>query len=548
MAKWDDVRSSRGDVADLDELDFRRGLSKSAKRMSVATTDGRMALQQMEKLAGRRCSIKKELSIKGRASVATSDARLLEHRRSDDTSFLRRQQQNFAVEQEFAKPIDIKGAAKLLRKTVMRIDTKMEPEDEETQEGQTTTEAVLNLLNNCLGSGMLAIAFCVSKVGIIPAFILIGLSIFFNRLTLLQILKTCKLADCDAASATIGEIAVGSAGRLMLIISYTLLGYFCMVSYVNATTDSLTSLVNLAMGASGGVPYYATIGLTDVQFKIIVWAVVLVPTTFIRSLKGAAVMSLVSFAGAAALCTAILINCGGGLLKTGLPPMDQIALWPASRQDFLDQASVFLLLYSIQAGGGMILANLKDDSQASINKTVNITFSIAFGLEILIGLSGYFYFLANTTGDLLTKFPDTDPIANIGRVAVLLLVVPGYMMMVNPCRMSIIQLLFDKNEAMQEASYVQFMGVTLGIDFAALGMAICVLDLSAVFAISGSFVTPFVAFILPAVFTLAIRSKADEPDYAPILSCKNFDMYIALLFGLAALGVFGTMTVVKLVG
>jgi len=122
------------------------------------------------------------------------------------------------------------------------------------------------------------------------------------------------------------------------------------------------------------------------------------------------------------------------------------------------------------------------------------------------------------------------------------------MMMVNPCRMSIIQLLFDKNEALHEASFIQFLGVTLAIDFAALGLAIVVLDLSAVFAISGSFVTPFVAFILPAVFTLAIRSKADEPDYTPIISLKNFDMYAVLVFGLTALGVFGSMTMVKLLG
>mmetsp|Transcript_32265 Transcript_32265/g.92894 ORF Transcript_32265/g.92894 Transcript_32265/m.92894 type:complete len:542 (+) Transcript_32265:102-1727(+) len=533
-----------------DELEFRRGLGKSAKRMSVATSDGRMEVKQMEKMAGRRVSLMTSMAS-GRASVATSDARLLEFRRDDDASFLRHQAQAAAVEQEFAKPIDLRQAGRFIRRQTAMMTGKPvidDDKDEVLQEGQSTAEAVLNLLNNCLGSGMLAIAFCISKAGIIPSFILIALSILFNRTTLVQIIKTCKIAQCDAASATIGEIAVGKAGRLALIVSYTLLGYFCMVSYVNATTDSLTSLVNLVTGTGAGEPYYAKMGLSAVQFKMLVWAVVLVPTTFIRSLKGAAVMSLVSFAGAGILCVCILINCGGSLMKQGLPSMDKLHMWPASTQDFLDQASVFLLLYSIQAGGGMILANLKDDTEAAINKTVNITFSVAFFLEILIGLCGYFYFLDSTTGDLLTQFPDTDPVANVGRVAVLLLVVPGYMMMVNPCRMSIIQLLFDKNEALHEASFIQFLGVTLAIDFAALGLAIVVLDLSAVFAISGSFVTPFVAFILPAVFTLAIRSKADEPDYTPIISLKNFDMYAVLVFGLTALGVFGSMTMVKLLG
>jgi amino acid permease len=286
--------------------------------------------------------------------------------------------------------------------------------------------------------------------------------------------------------------------------------------------------------------------ISALQFKILSWCLILQPTTFIRSLKGAAVLSLISFFGAILLLFSILINCGGHLIVHGLPAADKIRLWPASNQDLLGNAAIFILLYSIQAGGGLILSNLKDSSDYGMNKTVGITFVIAFTLELMIGLSGYLYFLDDTPGDILTGFSATDPCAIVGRFGVLLLVVPGYMMMVNPCRMSMIQLLFDKNEALQEATYSQFAGVTTAINVCALAFAVLVQDLSAVFAIDGSLITPFVAFILPGIFTIAIRAKAEDmKDLVPVFSKGQFDMYMVLVFGLGCLCVFGGQTITQ---
>ena len=70
---------------------------------------------------------------------------------------------------------------------------------------QTNSEAIVNLLNNCLGSGMLTMGFAIANAGIVPAICMMMLSAFLNRFTLLLNLHTCTLAGCDPASAEIGE-------------------------------------------------------------------------------------------------------------------------------------------------------------------------------------------------------------------------------------------------------------------------------------------------------------------------------------------------------
>merc|ERR1719326_1826570 len=84
--------------------------------------------------------------------------------------------------------------------------------------------------------------------------------------------------------------------------------------------------------------------------------------------------------------------------------------------------------------------------------------------------------------------------------------------MIIPCKVSLIDLFFHKNEARQESTMAQFYGTTMVLNVLALLTALVVSDLSLVLGINGAVCTNFVAFMLPAAFWLKVQSKPADPN------------------------------------
>merc|ERR1719277_2405554 len=85
------------------------------------------------------------------------------------------------------------------------------PKSPQAGDLQTNTEAITNLLNNCLGSGVLAVALGIRKSGLIAGGIMLVVSCIMNRFSLLLIMDSCKLAGIPLSYSTIGSVALGSA-------------------------------------------------------------------------------------------------------------------------------------------------------------------------------------------------------------------------------------------------------------------------------------------------------------------------------------------------
>eukprot|EP00933_Yihiella_yeosuensis_P031980 TRINITY_DN25565_c1_g1_i1.p1 TRINITY_DN25565_c1_g1~~TRINITY_DN25565_c1_g1_i1.p1 ORF type:complete len:150 (-),score=18.12 TRINITY_DN25565_c1_g1_i1:25-474(-) len=149
----------------------------------------------------------------------------------------------------------------------------------------------------------------------------------------------------------------------------------------------------------------------------------------------------------------------------------------------------------------------------------------------------------------MTQFSPHDNVANVGRLGVLFLVVCGYVMLNVPARVMIIELLFKKNEAKQEASYSQFLIVTVVVNFACLIVGLAVSDLSVVLGISGAVATPMISFVFPALFTIFIRAKnVNEDEVVPLISIKQWDMYLVLALGVCCSVVFIYGLIVSFMG
>jgi len=310
-----------------------------------------------------------------------------------------------------------------------------------------------------------------------------------------------------------------------MTVVYVIICFASMVSYVDASADAMKTIF--------GIVYPAIEEMDETMFKICNWAICLVPGTFIRDLGGVAIMSFISFIGALLVLMTILVRCGGGLVANGLPASEDIQWWPSSVANLLSAAPVLILCYALQAGGGIVIGGLKDNSTKNQKVVCCGSFGIVLCLEIVVACCSYLFFLKATPPDVMTVFPATDVLANTGRLGVLAMVICGYVMLNVPTRVMLIQLLFNKNESNKEASYFQFVATNIGVSVLALVSGLLVSNLSAVLGICGAVATPLIAFILPALFTIRVRAKSDDAEVeTPILSLKQWDMYLVLAIGI----------------
>jgi len=405
-------------------------------------------------------------------------------------------------------------------------------------EKQTNSEAVVNLLNNCLGSGMLGIGFAFSQAGVLVGIALMATSALLNRFTTHLNIKTCQLVECDPSTTAIGEKTFGPAGRTLLVGMYTSVGFFCMVSYCDATADAVQGLLALVVSPAS-LPSHKVL-------TIICWAMLLFPPTLIRSLKGVAVMSFMAFTGGLILLILVVILCGGLLATNGLPAFGAVKLVPTDAASFLTAFPILLLIFNIQAGGTMILANIEEPTEDNQRMISASGLTIAAVMDLILGCVTYLTFLDAIQSDVLNSFPTTNPIAILARVAVLDLVVLSYVIMIIPCKISILDLVFGKNEANQEASKVQFYGTTFVLNVLALVVALSVSDLAIVLGLCGAIAGPFTSMLMPCTFYMKAKSIVKEGDSptVPMFSFRNAPYWVLNLLGLSVL-CFCTFQVVQ---
>jgi len=410
-------------------------------------------------------------------------------------------------------------------------DLEAKAKDEDDASLQTNGEAIVNLLNNCLGSGMLTMGFAMGNAGILPAFFLMLLSAFLNRYTLLLNLSVCNRSGCDPGTAAIGEKAFGVTGRAIMIVLYTVFAFLCCVSYVDASSDAVEGLLELLLGKD----------ISSTQVLLGCWLLLLLPTTLIRSLKSVALLSFVAFIGGCVMLAAVSVYCVLELMTTGLPALSELAWSPPSSTVFWSSFPILLLIFSIQAGGGVVLATMKDTSEKNIRAVSGNSYILVLGMDFTIGIVSYVTFRGDIQGNVLLNFSPDSIIAVVARLALLVLVVLSYMIMMIPCKLSMIDLLYHKNESRMEASTSEFYGVTLTLNVLALCLALSVSDLSLVNGLNGAVCTNLVAFVLPIAFCLAIQRDVEG---IPVFSCANIKYFLILAFGCFSL-VLGTNQIVQ---
>jgi hypothetical protein len=150
------------------------------------------------------------------------------------------------------------------------------------------------------------------------------LSAYLNRYTLHLNIRSNQIAHTDPSTAALGEATFGAPGKIALILLYSTFGFLCCVSYVDASADAVAGLLELVVGSAP--PTMPTL--------VGCWAVLLLPTTLLRSLKAVALLSFVAFLGGIVMLIAVTLYCLSELLDKGFPSVADLAWVAPSLGDF----------------------------------------------------------------------------------------------------------------------------------------------------------------------------------------------------------------------
>eukprot|EP00931_Biecheleriopsis_adriatica_P087901 TRINITY_DN62303_c0_g1_i1.p1 TRINITY_DN62303_c0_g1~~TRINITY_DN62303_c0_g1_i1.p1 ORF type:complete len:504 (-),score=81.58 TRINITY_DN62303_c0_g1_i1:42-1553(-) len=399
---------------------------------------------------------------------------------------------------------------------------------------QTNWEASVNLLNNCLGVGILGMAYAISQTGILVGLGLTVCSVCLNGYTLLLHQKACKLIGCSAGGTELAEQMFGQVGRSTMVLLVVFFGFFCMVAMVSALTNSFTGILSLFLPASA-IP-------SSRGCMVLSWATLLLPPTYIRSLKDVAPLSFVAFISCLVLVTMVIATCIVRLIERGLPAFHDIKFAPASYADFMQGLPTLLFMFSMQSCGAVVLATMKDTTSRNMTRVAVQSYCIVFSLDSLVGVLVYLCFLTETQADTTMNMTLPPPLtlpAVLGVVAVVaqvILLALSYMVMIIPCKLALIEMVFQKNEEFQEASWSQFYATTTAVNCAALATAMAVSNLTVLFVINGAVFTNLLAFVLPPMMFMKARaSPLQRGRPVPMTSPTNFGYVLLLAVGIGLL-------------
>lgn len=403
---------------------------------------------------------------------------------------------------------------------------------DDDHELQTNGQAICNMLNNCMGSGILGMANGIHLMGLGVGLLTTVFAAIANTFTILMHMDSSRLANEDPATTGAAEKGMGRLGKGIQLTTYFLMGFSSCISYLTASRDAISDLLIL-------VNVDMKDGFKPQLLMIVIWCTVIVPPTLIRSLTILATLSMLAFLGAVVLVVSAIGCSIEQIMQHGIN-WETVDMFPDSLSDAVVGFSTLVMLFGAQAGSGVVLGGMKDSSPQNIKATARKSLSIVTFLYSIIGSSAYLAFSRtlhnHPTGDVLLLLPTTSVLGLVARLGALPLVIFSYVIMAIPAKIATIDVLFGANEALQEATPCQFYGVAMGLNVAALAIGLCVKDLSIVFALMAATINPFLSWLLPVGEYLGICSLPETEDSRPIFSKKNWKQILTFFFGLFMVG------------
>lgn len=334
------------------------------------------------------------------------------------------------------------------------VDFPVELEEESAKAAlQSNTEAIFNLLNNALGVSLLAVGWVCSEVGLVPGLVLYAGSNFLNRYTLHLIYRSCQLAKVKVSYPDVGQWCFGPAGFSVIATFMTIQMCCSCTAYAVTVADVLADTFEWQQERKKA----AAVGF-----------LLLLPFTFIRSLKRIAVLSSVATFACVIQMLAIAIPCYADVLKgdtfvehMGREP-GKLLYYTLEPSKLIKVLPVILLAYSTQASSPIILASMQDNSWENVRRVTGFVYFLLYVISAIFGHSVYLRYSDLCTNSALTTIGQR-PVDQVARWCGFVLVFISYIFMMFPVRNVLMSACLRKDELRHEAPYPVFAALSVGL-------------------------------------------------------------------------------------
>ncbi|BCS29463.1 putative amino acid transporter [Aspergillus puulaauensis] len=385
---------------------------------------------------------------------------------------------------------------------------------------------VINLVNTIVGAGVLAMPLAISHMGIVlGVFVILWSGVTAGFGLYLQSRCAQYLDRGSASFFALSQITYPNAA----VIFDAAIAIKCFgvgVSYLIIIGDLMPGVVQ---GFAGGDPAYDF--LVDRHFWVTVFMLIIIPLSYLRRLDSLKYTSIAALVSMAYLVVLVVYHFIIGDTKDGRGPI-RVIHW-AGAVPTLSSFPVIVFAFTCHQNMFSILNEISNNSHFRTTAVVFASIGSSATTYILVAITGYLSFGNSVGGNIVGMYPP-GLWANIGRAAIVILVMFSYPLQCHPCRASVDAVLRWRpkrsaggnegsphrhpllpggprgSRTAEPMSDLRFSIITTSILILSYIVAMTVSSLEAVLAYVGSTGSTSISFILPGIFYY----KISAPDSA----------------------------------
>lgn len=367
----------------------------------------------------------------------------------------------------------------------------------------------LNLLKSIIGAGMLSLPFAVSLVGILPAAILLIISLIMAVLGLF-FLALCadRVCNRDATFASVSKHTFPSLSPLFdAAIAIKCVGV--AISYLSIVADLLPIVIEAIFfdGLETGTQPTSGAGkvFTSRLFWVSATVLGIAPVVFLPKMDSLKYTSFFGLGSVAYLLVLSFVLLGQQWKELGNPFGQGFALFVPLTWSSMKSFSIFVFAFTCHQNLFPILNEARDNKPRPIMRIVNACMLIAFGIYFSFAAASFAVF-PKPTANIIRTYPVKGAQFIIARFLYALLVIFSYPLQSFPCRMSVQKFIsyFWPSAAVKYEQYLYY-SITTVVLVLTWGIAAINPPLDVVLSIIGSTAGPMICYILPSLFWLKLE-------------------------------------------
>jgi sodium-coupled neutral amino acid transporter 11 len=424
----------------------------------------------------------------------------------------------------------------------------------------------MTFANGVVGAGIIGLPGALNQAGFTAGIILCVLVAVLSAWTL-RVLADTGTAHGLYSYHDLMQRAFGPSGYYFVNVFQALFAFGAMCTYLVIFADTVPSVLLMATNWKQTAPI-----MVNRQIILLIGSVsILIPLSLLRQYGHLANVSVIKMFAISVLT--------GSIIYFKFDPEIKVASvktveWKYTEihENFFPALGTISFAFVCHHQAFLAHGSMYNPTQRRFALMVNLAVAMSFSLSVLVACFGYSTFFETTTGDIFINYDNFEHLRSNGILVTARLLLALNMLVTYPSEMMVLrntveslidrrrrhsrwlalqapvhdiallaQLRQQENEEEKMganawkcgtrptwAVYEHF-GVTLGLYFLTLLVALYVEDLNSILSVTGSFTAVMLAFILPAAIRL--RLGKDPYDEEPLFSFGNVPLLLLLVFG-----------------